>query len=112
MPNHIEGLRTVPFFRTQIQLPLIGAWQVWNPRRAFQDTDLVQTRKIRKRLPIVLIGTEFWNEVTSLEGLTRYGTIRENEVKIRYYTDSIDDAFDFVTRELIEYNLKAPRARL
>jgi len=78
----------------------------------FEILTLVQTRKVRKRLPIVLFGSEFWDEVISFEGLTRYGTIREDDVKLLYRTDSIDDAFDFVTRELIEYNLDAPGARL
>jgi uncharacterized protein (TIGR00730 family) len=78
----------------------------------FEILTLVQTQKVRKRLPLVLFGSEFWNEVISFESLIRYGTIREDDVKMLYQTDSVDEAFDFVTQELLEYNLDAPGARL
>ncbi|MHA1547966.1 MAG: LOG family protein, partial [Alphaproteobacteria bacterium] len=71
----------------------------------FEILTLVQTRKVRKRLPIVLFGSEFWDEVINFEALARFGTIGKDDVKMLHRTDSIDDAFDFVTRELIEYNL-------
>ena len=78
----------------------------------FEILTLVQTHKVRKRLPVVLFGSEFWDEVISFESLIRYGTIREDDVNLLYRTDSVDEAFDFVTQELIEYNLDAPGARL
>jgi predicted Rossmann-fold nucleotide-binding protein len=78
----------------------------------FEILTLVQTHKIRKRLPIVLFGSEFWDEVISFKSLIRFGTIREDDVKMLYRTDSVDEAFDYVTEELVEYNLDAPGARL
>ena len=78
----------------------------------FEILTLVQTHKVRKRLPVVLFGSEFWDEVISFESLIRYGTISEDDLKMFYRTDSVDEAFDFVAQELIEYNLDAPGARL
>jgi uncharacterized protein (TIGR00730 family) len=78
----------------------------------FEILTLVQTHKVRKRLPIVLFGSEFWDEVISFKSLIRFGTIREDDVKMLYRTDSVDEAFGYVTEELIEYNLDAPGARL
>lgn len=78
----------------------------------FETLTLVQTRKVRKRLPVILFGTEFWDSVINFEALTRYGTIGADDVNLFHRTDSVDDAFDYVTRELIEYNIAEPGARL
>lgn len=78
----------------------------------FEVLTLVQTGKIRKRLPIVLFGTEYWSEIVNFDALVRYGTIDAKDLKLLHRTDSVDDAFEFVTRELVEYNLDAPGARL
>lgn len=61
---------------------------------------LVQTLKIKKKLPIVLFGTEFWSEVLNFEPLIRWGTISPGDLDLFLRTDSIDEAFDFLTREL------------
>ncbi len=61
---------------------------------------LVQTLKIKKHLPIVLFGSEYWNEVIDFEPMIRYGTISPEDLNLFYRTDSVDDAYDFVVREL------------
>jgi uncharacterized protein (TIGR00730 family) len=78
----------------------------------FEVLTMVQTGKIRKRLPIVLFGTDYWDEVIDLDAMVRHGTIDADDLKLFHRTDSVDDAFEFVTRELVEYNLDAPGARL
>lgn len=78
----------------------------------FEILTLVQTRKLRKRLPIVLFGTEYWDEVLNFDALVRHGTINADDLKLFHRTNSVDDAFDFVTRELLEWSLDAPGARL
>ena len=72
---------------------------------------LVQTGKLRKRLPIVLYGREFWDEALNLEALVRFGTISADDLSLFYKTDSVDDAFAFVTRELTEKALALPGGR-
>jgi uncharacterized protein (TIGR00730 family) len=67
---------------------------------------LVQTFKIKKRMPIVLYGTEYWNQVLDFEPMIRFGTISPEDVNLFYRTDSIDEAFDFVVRELETHALK------
>lgn len=69
---------------------------------------LVQTLKIKKHLPIVLFGTEYWDEVLHLEPMVKYGTISPEDVKLFHRTNSVDDAFAFITRELQEHALKRP----
>ena len=69
---------------------------------------LVQTLKIKKRLPIVLFGTEYWSQVLNLEPMVRYGTVSAEDLDLFLRTDSVDEAFEFVTRELETHALKKP----
>ena len=69
---------------------------------------LVQTKKITKPMPIVLYGTEYWNEVLHFEPLIRHGMISAEDVDLFHRTDSVDDAFAHVTRELEAHALKRP----
>ncbi len=74
----------------------------------FELLTLIQTRKIRKRMPIVLFGTRFWSEVVDFKALQRYGTIGPEDDALFFRTPSVNEAFDFVTEELREYALASP----
>jgi len=78
----------------------------------FEILTLLQTRKVRKHLPVVLFGTEFWDEVVNLDALVRHGTISPEDLDLLHRTNSVDDAFDYLTRELNAYNLNNPGAIL
>jgi len=69
---------------------------------------LVQTFKIKKKLPIVLFGTKFWSEVLHFEPMVRWGTISPEDLDLFFRTDSVDEAFDFITRELEQHFLARP----
>jgi uncharacterized protein (TIGR00730 family) len=66
----------------------------------FELMTLIQTLKMKKRPPIVLFGSEFWNKVLDLEALANFGTIDEKDIDLFLRTDSVDEAFDFITAEL------------
>ncbi|MBM4365856.1 MAG: LOG family protein [Deltaproteobacteria bacterium] len=61
---------------------------------------LRQTKKITKKLPMVLFGSEFWDEVLDIEALIRWGTISEADRELMHHSDSVDDAFHFLTTAL------------
>ena len=63
---------------------------------------LVQTLKIKKKLPIVLFGTEYWDAILNFEPMARFGTISPHDVDLFFRTDSVDEAYDFLTKELGE----------
>lgn len=69
---------------------------------------LLQTRKMTKKVPIVLFGVDFWDEVVSFPSLVRYGTISPEDVNIFLKTDSIDEAFDYITEGLMAYAWDKP----
>jgi predicted Rossmann-fold nucleotide-binding protein len=74
----------------------------------FEALTLVQTRKIRKKLPVVLYGSDFWDKVVNFDVLVEFGTISPEDVALFHRSDSVDDAFDFVTSELKDYALGHP----
>jgi uncharacterized protein (TIGR00730 family) len=69
---------------------------------------LVQTLKIKKHLPIVLFGTEYWSEILNFEPMVKYGTISPEDVNLFFRTDSVDEAFDYLVKDLESYALKKP----
>lgn len=69
---------------------------------------LVQTLKIKRKLPIVLYGTEYWEQIIQFEPMVRFGTISPEDVDLFFRTDSIDEAFEYLTSELRRWVLEAP----
>ena len=78
----------------------------------FEVLTLIQTSKIKKRVPTVLFGTQFWDEVMSFKSLARFGTIDQDDLGLVFGTDSVDEAYAFITRELTEHALPIPGASL
>ena len=78
----------------------------------FELLTLIQTLKIKKRLPVVLYGSDYWDRVLDFDVLAEYGTINEDDIDLFFRTDSIDEAYDFVTSELVEHALGDPGVSL
>ena len=78
----------------------------------FELLTLVQTRKMKKPMPIVLFGTEYWREVIDFDALARHGTIDAKDIELVYRTDSVDDAYDWIVAQLAEKALAQPGATL
>ena len=69
----------------------------------FQLLTLLQTRKMRKHLPVVLFGSAYWGEVVNFDALIRHGMIDPMDIQLFHVTDSVDDAFEYVTDHLRAY---------
>lgn len=78
----------------------------------FELMTLLQTQKLGKKVPIVLYGTSYWNEVINFDAMVRHGTISPEDLNLFQRLDSVDDAFDFITRELNDAALKRPGGSL
>ncbi len=68
----------------------------------FETLTLIQTGKIKKKMPIILYGTEYWDSVFNLKAMVDYGTISEEDVDLIHRTDSVDEAFTYLTTALSE----------
>jgi len=73
---------------------------------------LVQTRKMKKPMPIVLFGNDYWREVVDFDALVRHGTIDAKDLEIMHRTDSVDEAFDWVVEQLAKYAIARPGAMM
>ena len=69
---------------------------------------LIQTKKITKKIPIVLFGKEFWNSVINWNYLVECGTISKEDLDLFLITDSIEKAFEYLTTNIQKDNLKGP----
>ncbi len=69
---------------------------------------LIQTEKIKKRLPIVLYGKEFWQNVVNWEYLVDVGTISPEDLDLFHISEDIDDAYKYVTTFIEQHQLKGP----
>lgn len=74
----------------------------------FEILTLVQTGKVRKHLPLVLYGSEYWNKVINFDALLEFGTINPEDVKLFKVCDSVDEAFEYLSTELLSNGLAEP----
>lgn len=78
----------------------------------FENLTLVQTHKLRKPLPVVLFGTKFWDQALNLQEMIDSGTISEGDEELFFRTDSVEEALNFITSELLQNAIKLPGGRL
>ncbi len=70
---------------------------------------LIQTGKIRKKVALVLFGTEYWDSVLKMQPLVDFGTIDAADLDLFYRTDSVEDAHNYITKWLTEHVLEDPK---
>ena len=64
----------------------------------FEPLTLRQTGKITKPMPTVLFGAEYWDHLFNLDLMVEWGTISPQDIDLMFITDSVDEAFDFLTK--------------
>jgi uncharacterized protein (TIGR00730 family) len=74
----------------------------------FELLTLVQTRKTKKHMPIVIYGTEYWNRVLNFNALVEAGAIHEEDLRIFRFCDDVDDAFEYLKEELTKHYVNQP----
>ena len=66
----------------------------------FEVLTLIQTKKPSKSMPVILFGAEFWDEILNFDALVRWGVVNQEDLDIFHKTDSVDDAFEYLTSRL------------
>jgi uncharacterized protein (TIGR00730 family) len=69
---------------------------------------LIQTGKIKKSIPIVLFGSEFWSNVINWDYLVKIGTIQKEDLDLFFISDSVNKAFDYITNKITVANFRGP----
>ena len=66
----------------------------------FETLTLIQTRKLNKKLPVVLYGKSYWKQLINFDFLVENMTINKADLDMIYFTDSPRDAFEYLTENL------------
>src|SRR6266568_798483 len=67
---------------------------------------LVQTKKLNKKIIIVLYGSQFWKEVINFEALVKHGTISPEDVELFEFADDTDTALRILQEGLMKHHLQ------
>jgi uncharacterized protein (TIGR00730 family) len=65
---------------------------------------LVQTRKVAKHMPIVLYGSDFWDEVINMPRLVELGVISAEDLSLFHRSNDVQDAYDYLTTQLAKFH--------
>jgi uncharacterized protein (TIGR00730 family) len=77
----------------------------------FEILTLVQTKKLAKKITIILYGTKFWKEIINFDALVKYGTIAAADLELFHFADTPDTAMHILQQALTE-QAAAPEAEI
>jgi uncharacterized protein (TIGR00730 family) len=77
----------------------------------FEILTLVQTKKLAKKITIILYGTNFWKEIVNFDALVKYGTISQDDLNLFHFADSPEAALEILQHALTE-QAAAPEAEI
>ncbi len=68
----------------------------------FEILTLVQTKKLAKKITIILYGTDFWKEIVNFDALVKYGTIAAADLDLFQFADTPEAALRILQQALSE----------
>jgi uncharacterized protein (TIGR00730 family) len=71
----------------------------------FEILTLAQTKKLSKKLLVILYGDEYWNEVFDLKPLAEWGAISDADLDLLCRVESVGDAFEELKNHLLTYHM-------
>ena len=77
----------------------------------FELVTLIQTGKTKKYMPVLLYGTEYWNEVINFDALVKWGMISQEDLGLFKMVNDVDSAFDHLKMELSKHYLNKDRRK-
>jgi hypothetical protein len=76
----------------------------------FEILTLAQTRKLSKKLLVILYGSEYWNDVFNLKPLADWGAINEEDLKLLCHVDSVPEALEELKKHLTKHHMASRTA--
>jgi uncharacterized protein (TIGR00730 family) len=61
---------------------------------------LIQTQKIKKEIPIIVFGQEYWDDVINIEAMARWGAISEDDLKYFHFVNDAEEGFKIIKEKL------------
>jgi uncharacterized protein (TIGR00730 family) len=72
----------------------------------FEILTLSQTQKLRKKMTVILYGSQYWKEVINFDALVKYGTISAADLELFQYADDPASAYELLKKELSAYAMQ------
>ncbi len=69
----------------------------------FEVLTLLQTGKVDRPLPVVIYGSRYWKEVLNFDAMAKWHTIKPQHLDLFKFCDTPDEAFDYLTTELVKH---------
>lgn len=66
----------------------------------FEILTLVQTQKVRKKMPVLIYGKAYWESLLNFQVMLDHGTIEEKDLDLFYLCDDPEEAFEYLKKEL------------
>jgi hypothetical protein len=73
----------------------------------FEILTLAQTRKLAKKITVVIYGKGYWNKVIDLDALVDSGAISPKDLELFHFADTPEEAFEILRHGLTENYLAA-----
>ena len=64
---------------------------------------LVQTQKVKKKIAIVIYGSEYWSKVLDLQTMVDRGLITNDDLKLFRFIDTPEEAFEYLKKFLLTH---------
>jgi hypothetical protein len=66
----------------------------------FEVLTLVQTRKLKKKVTVILYGREYWQKTLNFDNLVRLRLISAEDLKLFRFADTPEEAYEILVREM------------
>jgi uncharacterized protein (TIGR00730 family) len=73
----------------------------------FEVLTLVQTRKLAKKITVVIYGSSYWKSVINLDILAEKGAIAVSDLDLFHYADTPEEAFEILKNGLTANHLES-----
>ena len=74
----------------------------------FEILTLTQTRKIRKKMVVLIYGSKYWKRILNFHEMVQAGVVGPEDLNLFQYADSPQEAFRLVKEGLEKYYLGGP----
>ena len=69
---------------------------------------LIQTNKLRKKIPIVLYDKKFWSRIVDWDFMVDKGVISKTDIDHFKFCDTVDESYEYLTKKITSTHLKGP----
>lgn len=68
----------------------------------FELLTLLQTKKVGKKMTVILYGKNFWNKIIDFKALVKYGMISPEDMDLFSFADTPKEAFDILKKDVLK----------